>query len=349
MPSSIRSNKETQLLFSSDPASLERSICKGRRSSSIDIDASSSIDTRQPPSTQTPILSTDTRSPPSTEATLPSTDIFHPTSIDTSIRTSIDTELRDMVATLVLVRDENGDMHNQEGHLGNTTGQRIDAHGTLDEFWRITLVSIDVRHRTSIDGLQPKPIGKLSRTSIDDTFRVGCIIRQPPSTHILILSTDTRSPPSTEATLPSTDFLHPTSIDTSSRTSINTEPRDMAATLVLVRDENGDLHDQEGHLRNAAGQKIDAQGTHEKLQEGDFELESSMSFGGSHWCRPTSDLGHRSMDFNQNRSTSFPEHRSTTPSKSVASCNAVRIMPHEDFAARHPHLWEPKFELSISV
>ncbi|KAF3541777.1 hypothetical protein F2Q69_00022902 [Brassica cretica] len=87
---------------------------------------------------------------------------------------------------------------------------------------------------------------------------------------------------------------------------------------------------------------------HEKLQEGDFELESSMSFGGSHWCRPTSDLGHRSMDFNQNRSTSFPEHRSTTPSKSVASCNAVRIMPHKDFAARHPHLWEPKFELSIS-
>ena len=38
---------------------------------------------------------------------------------------------------------------------------------------------------------------------------------------------------------------------------------------------------------------------HEKLQDGDFELESSMSFGGSHWCRPTPDLGHRSTDFNQ--------------------------------------------------
>jgi len=35
----------------------------------------------------------------------------------------------------------------------------------------------------------------------------------------------------------------------------------MVATLVLVRDENGDLHDLEGHLRNAAGQRIDAQGT----------------------------------------------------------------------------------------
>ncbi|KAG2251232.1 hypothetical protein Bca52824_081368, partial [Brassica carinata] len=25
---------------------------------------------------------------------------------------------------------------------------------------------------------------------------------------------------------------------------------------------------------------------HEKLGEGDFEVESSMSFGGSQWCRP---------------------------------------------------------------
>ncbi|KAF3497033.1 hypothetical protein DY000_02052319 [Brassica cretica] len=84
MPSSTRSNKETPLIFSSDPASLERLIRKGRRSSSIDNNTSSSLDTRQPPSTQTPISSTDTHSPPSTEATLPSTDIFHPTSINTS-------------------------------------------------------------------------------------------------------------------------------------------------------------------------------------------------------------------------------------------------------------------------
>ncbi|KAF3485794.1 hypothetical protein F2Q69_00052982 [Brassica cretica] len=34
----------------------------------------------------------------------------------------------------------------------------------------------------------------------------------------------------------------------------------MVATLVLQRDENGDLHDPEGHLCNAAGQKIDGQG-----------------------------------------------------------------------------------------
>ena len=34
----------------------------------------------------------------------------------------------------------------------------------------------------------------------------------------------------------------------------------MVATLILVRDNNGDLHDQEGHLRNAAGQRIGVQG-----------------------------------------------------------------------------------------
>ncbi|KAF3512114.1 hypothetical protein F2Q69_00007093 [Brassica cretica] len=92
MPISTRSNMETQLLLSPDPASLERSIRKEARSSSIDNNARSSLDSRQPPSTHALVPSTDTRSPPSTKDThLPSTDIFHPTSIDTSIRTSIDT------------------------------------------------------------------------------------------------------------------------------------------------------------------------------------------------------------------------------------------------------------------
>ncbi|KAF3553673.1 hypothetical protein F2Q69_00013629 [Brassica cretica] len=116
MPCTTRSNKETQLLFSSDPASLERSIRKEVRSSWIDNNACSSLDFRQPPSTQALVPSTDSRSPPSTEDThISSTDIFHPTSIDSSVLTSIDTEPRDMVATLILVRDERGDLHDQEG------------------------------------------------------------------------------------------------------------------------------------------------------------------------------------------------------------------------------------------
>ncbi|KAF3566426.1 hypothetical protein DY000_02015473 [Brassica cretica] len=124
MSSCTRSNKETQLLCLSDPASLERSIHKGIRSSSIDNNPCSSHDSRQPP-----VSSTDTSSPPSMEDILPSTDIFHPTSIDTSARTTIYTEPQSMVATLILVRNDNGDLHDQEGHLRNAALQRIDAQG----------------------------------------------------------------------------------------------------------------------------------------------------------------------------------------------------------------------------
>ncbi|KAF2539682.1 hypothetical protein F2Q70_00004284 [Brassica cretica] len=129
MPSSTRSNKEIQLLFSSDPSSLERLIRKERRSSSIDNNTSSSLDSRQPLSTQTPVSPNDICSPPLTEDTLQSTDIFHPTSIDTSVRKSIDTEPRHMVATLILVRDEKGDLHDQEGHLRNAAASSTERIG----------------------------------------------------------------------------------------------------------------------------------------------------------------------------------------------------------------------------
>ncbi|KAF2619445.1 hypothetical protein F2Q68_00040068 [Brassica cretica] len=110
----------------------------------------------------------------------------------------------------------------------------------------------------------------------------------------------------------------------------------MVATLILVRDDRGNLHDQEGHLRNAAdvnfisgtgfqgswnqGGNKNSYGNRvvkeEKLQEGDFEVESLMSFGGSHWRRPTPSHEHRSTEVIQNRSTSSPGHRSTTPMES---------------------------------
>jgi len=68
---------------------------------------------------------------------------------------------------------------------------------------------------------------------------------------------------------------------------------------------------------------------HEKLREGDFEVESSMSFGGSHWCRPMSMDAHRSIDQDKDRSTSSAE--------STAECSAVRIITHEEFAEKHFH------------
>ena len=58
---------------------------------------------------------------------------------------------------------------------------------------------------------------------------------------------------------PSTDSCELPPVDTSTQISIHIRSRDMVVTLVLVRNENGDMHDQEGHLRNAAGQMLDDQ------------------------------------------------------------------------------------------
>jgi len=76
----------------------------------------------------------------------------------------------------------------------------------------------------------------------------------------------------------------------------------------------------------------------EKLQEGDFHVESSMSFGGSHWCPPTPIHDHRPTEMDEHRLISGSPHRST---KEVASCVTVRILTHEEFAAKHPHPPKP--------
>ena len=73
----------------------------------------------------------------------------------------------------------------------------------------------------------------------------------------------------------------------------------------------------------------------EKLQEGDFEVEILMSFSGSHWCGSMPDFEHRSTSPSPNQSTGSLEHRPMTPTESTASCNAVRILTHEEFAAKH--------------
>ena len=94
MPSSTRSNRGNQLLFSEDPAHLERSIRKDLRSASIDRTAVPSTDTHVQPST-------DTQTAPSTD-TVPRS-----TSFDTTHQTSTD------------------------GHLCNATGHKLDEQGNI--------------------------------------------------------------------------------------------------------------------------------------------------------------------------------------------------------------------------
>ena len=117
MPSGTRSNKEKDLLFSDDPAHLERTIRRGQRSTSLDATTSSSIDTHNQPST-------DTR--PSSLI-----DPNRSTTIDITPRTSIDTVSSKMVSIIILTQDENRNLYDQDGHLRNATGQKIDAQGTV--------------------------------------------------------------------------------------------------------------------------------------------------------------------------------------------------------------------------
>ncbi|KAF3607735.1 hypothetical protein DY000_02047929 [Brassica cretica] len=97
MPISTRSSKK-ELLFFSDPAHLERTIRKEKRTSSIDTTSTTSINT--------------------TSTT--SIDTCDKVTIDSSTQTLFDTNPRAyMVATLVLQRDENGGLHDPGGHLCN--------------------------------------------------------------------------------------------------------------------------------------------------------------------------------------------------------------------------------------
>ncbi|KAF2560531.1 hypothetical protein F2Q70_00017590 [Brassica cretica] len=99
--------------------------------------------------------------------------------------------------------------------------------------------------------------------------------------------------------LPSTEIFHPASINTSIRTSIDNEPRDMVATLILVRDDRGNLHDQE-----------DRTGV-DRRRSSNIDPRISIQID-----RPT---------------------------ESTASCIAVRILTHKEFAARHPHPPSPVY------
>ncbi|KAG5384202.1 hypothetical protein IGI04_035672 [Brassica rapa subsp. trilocularis] len=129
-------------------------------------------------------------------------------------------------------------------------------------------------------------------------------------------SIDTHNQPSTD-TGPSSsiDPSRPTTIDTTPCTSIDNVSSKMVNIIILTQDENGNLYDQAGHLRNATVVR------NENLEKGDFEIESSMSLGGSQWCRPMSMNSHQSTNHDEDRWTDCSRHRSTTSADST-ECNA---------------------------
>ncbi|KAG5414867.1 hypothetical protein IGI04_002434 [Brassica rapa subsp. trilocularis] len=190
----------------------------------------------------------------------------------------------------------------------------------------------------------------------DDPAHLECTIRRGQRSTSLDATTsssiDTHNQPSTD-TRPSSsiDPNRSTMIDITPRTSIDTVSSKMVNIIILTHDEIGNLYDQAGHLRNATGQKMDAQGTlipdadatGAAQPERDFEIESSMSLGRSQWCRPMSMNSHQSTDHDEDRWTDYSSRRSTSSAEST-DCNAVRILTHEEFAAKHPHPPSPFYD-----
>uniref|UniRef100_A0A0D2ZTT2 Retrotransposon gag domain-containing protein n=1 Tax=Brassica oleracea var. oleracea TaxID=109376 RepID=A0A0D2ZTT2_BRAOL len=345
MPSSTISNKETQLLFSPDHASLERSIRKEVCSISIDNNTCSSLDFFQPPSTHTLVPSTDTRSPPSTKDThLPSTDI--------------------------------------EGHLRNAAGQKIDAQGAAipesdANATGTTLLYQRQGFRVEALGSDSSLIRETVHTSSGNqarnrnsygnrgNFNQSLQYKKPYSNNKNYKNSYYQKPPlpTQESKIEemldrvleaqqrmAVDFNGKidsvyTNLNTKSET-LSTHVKKPEMQVVQIRDAvkrreastRGVGDDVMKHHVNAIIEDDFWQVVkEEKLQEGDFEVQRMMSFGGSHWCLSTSDFEHRSTHTSPNRSTGSPEHRPMTPTKSTASCNAVRILTHEEFAEKHPH------------
>ncbi|KAF3574667.1 hypothetical protein F2Q69_00059693 [Brassica cretica] len=114
-------------------------------------------------------------------------------------------------------------------------------------------------------------------------------------------STDSHSQPLTD-TRPSssTDLHRSTSFDTTPCTSIDHQSRNMVAIVILRPDENENLYDQDGHLRNATSLKIDAQGNvyaqQYQKQQGQTPaiLRRSCSLGMNDPQRPTFHIARRS-------------------------------------------------------
>ncbi|KAG5410747.1 hypothetical protein IGI04_007066 [Brassica rapa subsp. trilocularis] len=256
MPSGNRSNKEKDLLFSDDPAHLERTIRRGQRSTSLDATTSSSIDTHN--------------------------------------------------------------LYDQAGHLRYATGQKIDAQGTqnLPEL------------------LQPKPTTQTQESMIEEMLDRVLLGQQ----HITV---------DFNGKIDSAYNNLNTKIET-----LGTQVRKLKTRVIQTGET---IKRQEAFAREAGADK----GKHhvnaiidddfwqvvrnEKLEEGDFKIESSMSLGGSQWCRPMSMNSHQSTYHDEDRWTDYSSHRSTASAKST-DCNAVRILTHEEFAAKHPHPPSPFYD-----
>ncbi|KAF2567944.1 hypothetical protein F2Q68_00026118 [Brassica cretica] len=211
--------------------------------------------------------------------------------IDSSTRTSIDTNLRaDMVVTLVLQRDENGDLHDPEGHLCNVAGQEIDGQGTaILEPSTATEDCKVSRQRTLADLIKSSQFYTNSRRRVHSAYlnlRLDVLYKEM-NGKFETLDTNV------------------TMLD--AQVSQTAEAVKKQEALVKGKVVENERHQVNAILDDDFGEVLEQ----EKLEEDAFLVESSMSIGSSYWCRSTPTTEHRSTSTAEHRLTSSDEHRST--------------------------------------
>ncbi|KAF3559993.1 hypothetical protein F2Q69_00012751 [Brassica cretica] len=124
-----------------------------------------------------------------------------------------------MVAIFILRQDKNGNLYDQDGHLRNATGQKLDAQG-----------NVHAQQYQKQQGQTPAILRRSCSLGMNDPQSQ----RSTSLDTAAFTSTDSRTQPSTD-TRPSssTDLHRSTLIDTTPRTSIDHQSRNMVAIVIL--------------------------------------------------------------------------------------------------------------------
>ncbi|KAF3560553.1 hypothetical protein DY000_02016302 [Brassica cretica] len=127
-----------------------------------------------------------------------------------------------MVAIVILRPDENGNLYDQDGHLRNATGQKLDAQG-----------NVHAQQNQKQQGQTPAILRISYSLGTNDPQKQ----RSTSLDAAVFTSTDSHTQPSTD-TRPSssTDLHRSTSIDTTPRTLIDHQSRNMVAIVILRQD-----------------------------------------------------------------------------------------------------------------
>ncbi|KAF3549503.1 hypothetical protein DY000_02007905 [Brassica cretica] len=177
-----------------------------------------------------------------------------------------------MVAIVILRQDENGDLYDQDGHLRYATGQKLDAQGNIIPDADATRAAQPVE-----EAAPPKALADYNR--VDEYYANRSAIRLPdiqkenfelkPQYYTLVsqLLYSRKQVCSAEGEVAvdmegeeDVNYIGGTGFQSlaTPRASIDPQSRNMVAIVILRQDENGTMYDQDGHLRNATGQKLDA-------------------------------------------------------------------------------------------